>query len=93
MDLEVFLELGKKYNFFNERKQFSNESEKVDYFSNSKNSPKMIQVEILNKKTGMMEPHVGYVTNIYRNSGKVSYALPCGGTKTVEISEVKDVWY
>ncbi|MBQ8051282.1 MAG: hypothetical protein IJ197_06880 [Bacteroidaceae bacterium] len=93
MDLEVFLELGKKYNAFNERQHFNSEDEIVNYFSNTQNRPKMIQVEILNKKTGLMEPHVGYVTNIYRNSGKVSYALPGGGAKTVDMSEIKDVWY
>ncbi len=93
MDLEVFLELGKKYNSFNERKTFSGSEDAMNYFSNRKNKPKMIKIEILNEKTGQMEPHVGYVTYIDHSNGKVKYALPGGGAKSVDMSEIEDVWY
>lgn len=92
MDLDLFMELGKENNLFDERKNFTNDVEKREFFLDRNNKPKVMKIDILlDKKTGQTALHVAHIKNIDREKGTVSYTIG-KDYKTISINEVKAVW-
>ncbi len=89
MDLELFLQVGKKNELLSERKNFSNNDEKHKFFEDKNNTPKIILIDKMNEKTGMIEQHVAHITYINRKKGTVNYS---GVNKAISINEIKSVW-
>ena len=96
MDLEVFLEVGKHFKLINERVTFNNKDEVEAYFSDKKNDPKVIRIEVWDETTQKYVSHVATVHYINRKKGMVEYNTRTKSGKVVhaEISiyEIKDVW-
>lgn len=89
MDLDLFTELGQEYDLFKERKTFTNAAEKSEFFSDKKNDPKVVLIDVRNKETGKMESHVANVTQINRKKGTLS----CSGISgEISFNEVKSAW-
>lgn len=96
MDLEVFLEVGKHFKLINERVTFNNKDEVEAYFSDKKNDPKVIRIDVWDETTQKYVSHVATVHYINRKKGMVEYNTRTKSGKVVhaEISiyEIKDVW-
>ena len=94
MDLDVFLEVGQHYNLINERTHFSNDAEKMDYFADEDNNPKVLHIDEYDEKKDSTYSHVARIISSNKKRGTVTYSSPSAtfGSKTIDISEVKDVW-
>lgn len=89
MPLDLFLKVGQKLNLIKERREFDNNNDKREFFSDKKNDPKVILIDVRNKETGKMESHVANVTQINREKGTLS----CSGISgEISFNEVKSVW-
>ncbi len=96
MDHDLFLEIGQHYKLINERITFNNKEEVEAYFSDKKNNPKVIRIDVWDETTQKYVSHVATVDSINRKKGTVKYNIRTknGTQEQTEISiyEIKDVW-
>lgn len=91
MDLEVFLNVGQKFNLINDRHNLSSDSEREKYFNIKKKTPKIIHINVPDPKTGEPMSHVAKVNSVDYKRSLITYSTPDGPT-TIALSEVLDAW-
>lgn len=89
MDLDLFTQLGQSYGILSERKNLSSNTERDEIFSDEKNSPRIILIEIYDKKSKKYVPHVANIISINKKKRTISYS---GHFKSISFDEVKAVW-
>ena len=91
MDLDLFTELGKENKLFDERKNFTSDAEKKEFFSDINNKPKVMKIEVWDEEAEQMVSHIAHIKSIDRSKKTVTYNIS-GDVKTISINKVKAVW-